>query len=314
MLPASVVTLVVASVLGGPPAAGASAPHPPTYAANRVAAVREAKHLLDRAVVPAGSTRLSHAPKGLRRPASIPSGALVDRVRFWRVPFRPAVTDRWVRRHRPPGLTLAGWGSGGRYGRVRERDVEFDGRPTTAYASPELQLEIVRAPHGRSYLRADGMAQPLDPRPIRDTYRGHRTRITTRTGCPATRRHLGDVRNSGVQLRHHLLPAGRPTGVLLCAYAGLNGPHRFALRAHHRFGPRIAARLAHRVRSMSLAHVDGAEYHCPMDDGSADVVAFAFPGRPDVALLVRPRGCASADNGVIDGGNPFGQAVNRLLR
>jgi hypothetical protein len=157
------------------------------------------------------------------------------------------------------------------------------------------------------------MALWLDPRPIRDTYRGHRARITTQTGCPASDRHFGDVRNSGARLARTMLPPGKPSGVLLCRYAGLNGK-AFSLRAHHRYGPRIATRLAHRLRTMSLAHVDGEVTHCPNDDGSAAVAAFAFPGRAGVAIWIHPRGCPSDDNGVIVGGDAIGSAVLRLLR
>jgi hypothetical protein len=319
MLPIPLVALIVASLLG-PGAATAPAPHHASYAANRAAAVREAKRLVRDARVPAGSERLRHAPKRLRQPASTSSGVYVDRARFWRTDVSFATAERWIRRHRPAGLGYEGSGSSGRIDprthsmHVTSRDVEFDGRATTAYTYPELQIEFVRGARDTTLWRVDGTVAPLDPRPLRDTYRGSRTRITTDTGCPSTQRGLGDVRNSGAQLRRHLLPAGRPFAVLLCSYHGLNGAHRLALRAHGRFGPRIAARLAHRVRAMSLAHVDGAEYSCPLDDGRADVAVFAFHGRPDVAILAHPRGCPSADNGIIVGGDPFGSALGHLLR
>ncbi len=40
---------------------------------------------------------------------------------------------------------------------------------------------------------------------------------------------------------------------------------------------------------------------CPMDDGAAALLAFTYPGRPDVDLWVQLSGCTMVGNGYILG-------------
>jgi len=240
------------------------------------------------------------------------ASSLVDVKRFWRVGMSFQRAGVWINRHHPRGLRKSMSGNSTSQGNVVSQFVGYDARDSSAWVEAELQIEVVRGPHDTSLWRVDGMALWLDPRPIRDTYHGHRARITTHTGCPASDRHFSDVRNTGARLARMLVPPGKPTAVLLCQYKGLNG-RAFSLSAHHRYGPRIANRLVHRLRSVSLAHADGVETSCPMDDGSADVAAFAFPGRPDVAIWIHATGCSADDNGVIVGPDAIGSAVDRLL-
>jgi hypothetical protein len=288
--------------------AGASTP-----AGNKHRTFREARHLVALGPLPVVRNRLTQAPRGLRHPATQPQArSLVDVKRFWRVDMSFRHAGHWIKTHHPRGLTASLSGTFRSHGRVTTRFVGYDAADSASWVQGQLQIEIERGPHGTSLWRVDGMALWLDPRPIRDTYRGHRARITTHTGCPASDRHFHDVRNSGARLGKMMLPPGKPSAVLLCRYAGLNGK-AFALAAHHRYGPRIANRLAHRLRAMSLAHVDGGVTSCPMDDGSAAVAAFALPGRSDVAIWVHLTGCRSDDNGVIVGGDAIGSAVLRLL-
>jgi hypothetical protein len=299
--------LATATVAGNLPASAT------TPAANRHRTIREARHLVTLAPLPPARHRLAHAPRGLHQPGAQPEArSLVDVKRFWRVDMSFRRAGNWIKTHHPRGLTASLSGTVGSHGRVISRFVGFDAKDSAAWVEAQLQIEIERGPHGTSLWRVDGMALWLDPRPMHDTYHGHRARITTHTGCPASDRHFRDVRNTGARLAKMMLPPGKPSAVLLCRYAGLNGK-AFSLRAHHRYGPRIAGRLAQRLRAMSLAHIDGGVRFCPMDDESAAVAAFAFPDRPDVAIWISVTGCRSDDNGVIVGGDAIGSPVLRLL-
>jgi hypothetical protein len=60
-----------------------------------------------------------------------------------------------------------------------------------------------------------------------------------------------------------------------------------------------AARLMARL---PLSHPDREVVNCPMDDGSAEVLALAYPGRPDVDLWIRLNGCRGVSNGYITAG------------
>ncbi len=53
---------------------------------------------------------------------------------------------------------------------------------------------------------------------------------------------------------------------------------------------------------MPLSHPDGEVVNCPMDDGSAEVLALAYPGRPDVDLWIKLNGCGGVSNGYITAG------------
>ncbi len=47
----------------------------------------------------------------------------------------------------------------------------------------------------------------------------------------------------------------------------------------------------------SLSHPVGPIGSCLMDDGSAEMIALAYPGRPDVDLWVKLNGCLGVSNG-----------------
>jgi hypothetical protein len=53
---------------------------------------------------------------------------------------------------------------------------------------------------------------------------------------------------------------------------------------------------------MPLSHPGGGAVSCPMDDGSAEVLALAYPGRPDVDLWINLNGCAGVSNGSLRSG------------
>jgi hypothetical protein len=46
----------------------------------------------------------------------------------------------------------------------------------------------------------------------------------------------------------------------------------------------------------------GGVVNCPADDGSAEVLALAYPGRPGVDLWISLNGCGGVSNGYIDAG------------
>ena len=78
----------------------------------------------------------------------------------------------------------------------------------------------------------------------------------------------------------------------------MNG-HPFRLRRQITLGPAAAAREAATIGRLSLAHVIGGVFNCPMDDGSAEIMALSYPGRADVDLWRTLNGCASTGNGFI---------------
>jgi electron transfer flavoprotein beta subunit len=53
------------------------------------------------------------------------------------------------------------------------------------------------------------------------------------------------------------------------------------------------------VASLPLSQPAGEVVNCPMDDGSAEVLALAYPGRPDVDLWVWLNGCGGVSNGYL---------------
>jgi hypothetical protein len=71
------------------------------------------------------------------------------------------------------------------------------------------------------------------------------------------------------------------------------------LRSQTRLGAGAARRVARRARAIGLDHVAGAPASCPMDDGSAAVIALSYPKRADVDLWVNLTGCRGVANGRI---------------
>jgi hypothetical protein len=50
---------------------------------------------------------------------------------------------------------------------------------------------------------------------------------------------------------------------------------------------------------LPLSHPDGTAVSCPADDGSAEILALAYPGRPDIDLSISLNGCGGVSNGYI---------------
>jgi hypothetical protein len=178
-----------------------------------------------------------------------------------------------------------------------------DPRTSSAWASAELDLGLASgAQPGTSYVRADSIVAWLDVKPLADHARGHRIHLAAANGCPATDRGVVGVHNdAGPDLSEHLLPARPPDAVLICRYYGGNG-NPFALRAARLLRGPGARKLAEEVGNIRLGHLDGAETSCPMDDGAAALVAFAYPAGTDVDLWVKLNGCGGVSNGFITSG------------
>jgi hypothetical protein len=287
-------------------------------AASHRLAVRQAQRLLALARVPAGAVPVGTAGRALSGPAMGTPAAgrsLIDKARMWQVPMPFGAAQAWLRAHPPAGLRHNGSMRVADSGGTTMTGLGFAGPRSPDWASASLEVGVAPAPGGGSVIRADGVVVWLDPRPVRVPPGGDRLRLTVAGGCPRTDRHVTGVTSTGVTstgvtstgvttiggLRHRLLPAGSPTGGLVCRYNGQNG-RTWRLTGSRRLTAGQAARLAQRLGRLPLSHPDGGAVSCPMDDGSATFIALSYPGRPDVDLMVSLGGCGGISNGFIDGG------------
>jgi hypothetical protein len=218
-----------------------------------------------------------------------------------RLPFSAA--RAWLAAHPPPGLPSDGSASGGNAftGKTTMTGVSYRGPANRAWQSAELEIGAAPAGPGTSVIRADAVIVWLDPRPVQSGPGAHPVRVTVTGGCPPTDQGITGVSNPGAALTQRLLPAGRPAAGLRCRYDGLNG-HPWQLVTAIRLGAQEARRAARSMARIPLSHPDGAVVHCPMDDGSAEVLALAYPGRPDVDLWIKLNGCRGVSNGYITAG------------
>jgi hypothetical protein len=95
-----------------------------------------------------------------------------------------------------------------------------------------------------------------------------------------------------------LVPPG-PLVATVCRYAGRNQPVAAGTleRTHVVTGPALAS-LVTALDSPSLQVIpDSAVYSCPMDQGSTDLLAFAYPTGPAVTVSVAILGCRFMTNG-----------------
>ena len=180
----AVISLVVASaalaLLGAGIASGiesrpsgALAPNLPTAsggAAHRRAAVRDAKLLLGRLVLPAGAQRLAREPahgSALAQPGSRPlTSALVDRHAWWRLPGKPASVFSYLAAHPPRGATQFMEGSIGKSGRLVSRTIGFAWPAVPGVLSSRwLIVEVSSLGHRTAGVRADAEVVWTVPRP-----------------------------------------------------------------------------------------------------------------------------------------------------
>lgn len=273
-------------------------------AGNEQAAKREAANLLSLVRVPPGAEPVGPVTGLLSRPLVTPGvQSLVDRSRFWRVRTGFAAVLAWLRAHQPAGLkpdTLIseGLGPGGtRY----SGDSYASPEPAAAWSAADLWIAVASSGSG-SLIRADAMVTWLDPVPARDDAAGRRLHVASTGPCPPGDAGVVGVSNPKEHLTDRLLPAGNPSGALVCRYYGLNGP-AFKLRHQSRLDAAAAQKLAAAVAALPLAHPDGGAVSCPNDDGSSALVALSYPGGGDVDLWVLLGGCGGVGNGVISTGS-----------
>jgi hypothetical protein len=291
-----------------------TAPLPPT---NRARTQLETQRLVALVPLPSRRTVVAHAV-ALPGPPEPVSTGLVDTAAGWTVPMSLALALAWAQAHRPAGLSEQGAASASSLGTVTSTGLSYRAPDSRYWVGAELAVTLSPAGPASTHWRVDGMAQWLDPTPVRDSSTGPRIRVTAASGCPQSDQGVVSVTNSGGGLGQALLPAGVPTSAVVCTYQGING-HPFRLRTHRTIAAVRARTLAASARALNVAHVDGVTTSCPSGQATAMLFAFAYPGRT-VDLWYDDSGCASVANGVIVvsgvGGSiaPFVDAARRDLK
>jgi len=316
--PAAVVATLALTVAGCGSGAPAGRAHEPsaitgtttgtttTATANRAAAEREAQRLLGLVPIPDGAVALTTPPDGL---TDVPDRPVVDsiavRSRFWTLPMPYQQAKKWIEAHPPAHLqwTGHGSGSGGPHGPTSNWATDQGASP--AWQGARAEASLVGGNTSTSMMRVDGMAIWLDPTPYPDNATqggGQRVRLTVAGGCPATDRAVTGVTADGPDLGSRLVPGPRPVAGLVCRYSGLNGSNgkpAMTLTVGRPLDADTAGMLAAALLALPLAHPVGEVRSCPGDDGSAVLVALAYPGRPDVDLRIATTGCSTVANGRI---------------
>jgi hypothetical protein len=228
-------------------------------------------------------------------------GSLVDRVMTWKVRLSFPAAQSWLSAHPPHGLPSDGSAAGSTGAVADIAGYSYRGPASAAWQSAELEISTAPAGHGASVIRVDALVVWLDPRPLDSGPGPHPIRVTLDSGCPPTDARATGVANPGGSLSDQLLPAGLPTAGLRCRYDGMNG-HAWQLVNAQRLTATAARQAARSMARLALSHADGGVTSCPMDDESAEVLALAYPGRPDVDLWVKLNGCGGVSNGHVTAG------------
>jgi hypothetical protein len=250
--------------------------------------------------LPPNAKALRKPPSSLQGPALGTPGvdSLIDRSRSWRLKMPVGQAIAWLQAHHPRGLAQVGSSTSSGPGQAAVTGYGYAGRSSRAWQSADLEVEVVGAAGGTSVLRADAVVVWLDPVPIPDNGSGPRVHLSVTAHCPATDKGIASVTNQGADLRRRLLPSAAPTAGRECLYYGLNG-RPFRLRSQTRLTAAAASKVARSMQRLPLSHTVGANYHCPMDDGAAELIALSYSGRPTVDLWVKLNGCRYVANGFI---------------
>jgi hypothetical protein len=196
----------------GEHAAGATARHratvAPTTAANRRAAVRDAKALLQRVVPPAGAV-VGSSGTAIGAHARLITLALASAVayRTWTVPSDPASVSSFVQSHLPPGSTVVSTGSGGS---PLTQSVTRSWPPIRGILDDRLlDIEVTPRSDGGTHLYAEAQSQWVVTRPkaeripagvrevdITDGWPGRAPFLSRRVRSPATVQKLVRLFNS----------------------------------------------------------------------------------------------------------------------
>jgi len=276
-------------------------------AGNRAAAQAEAARLVSLAKVPPGAVRLGSPPAALAEPSmGTPDiTSLVDQVAVWRAGLPIAATRKWLAVHPPRGLPSDGGDLGSQSAGVTIYGTSYRAPPSQAWASADLEISVAPDGPDATAIRVDALIVWLDPRPVKSGPGAHPIRITVAGGCPATDQAVTGVTNPGAPLTQQLLPPGQPTAGLRCQYAGGNGHPPWHLTAATRLVGLAARQAAASMARLRLSHANPAVARClPPDDGSAEVLVLAYPGRPDVDLF-QLVGCGGVSNGYISAGGGY---------
>jgi hypothetical protein len=279
----------------------------PSVQGNKLAAQREAQHLLSLGRAPAGATTMASAAAcktvdgDLGTPAAT---SIVQAQRGWRVHGSLASVASWLYTHRPAGLQLTTWmgaaaDGGGPWG--------YSDHASTQWESAQLGVGAAYVNPSTTAVCLEAQVLWLDPRPWPDNAPGPRVHVAVAASCPTSDAKLVGVNNPGADLKTRLLPAGEPTAALVCSYNGYNGPVSklaqlsAAMKLAHqaRLEAPAAARLASAVSALALSHVDGGVTACPAGMGTAAILAFSYRSSADVDVWVVPTGCPFFANGYI---------------
>lgn len=140
-------------------------------APGKPAAERVAQELVDAAVIPPDSQRLSISPStGLDHPfLEVAALNLIDRNAWWKVNLSADSLVAYLKSHPPSKMILSGSGGASGPHQPTVHSLRFDGTGSGPGGEPTLLLSVVSAGKQNAWLRADGQTIWYPPRPDAET-------------------------------------------------------------------------------------------------------------------------------------------------